>query len=66
MYDIIRCFKWFKICNFIHSNSVHSVGYNKYKIAGFHGNINKINFLLLYEATFIGKWLEKFRQTMKV
>jgi len=35
------------------------------QIVGFHRNINEINFLLLYEATLFGKWLQTFRQTVR-
>jgi hypothetical protein len=33
---------------------------------GFHSGINKLNFLPLYEATWLGKWLQTFQQTVRV
>ena len=33
---------------------------------GLHSGINKLNFLLLYEVTLLGKWLQTFRQTVRV
>jgi hypothetical protein len=33
---------------------------------GFHSGINNRNFLLLYEATLLDKWLQTFRQTVRV
>ena len=33
---------------------------------GFHSGINNLTFLLLYEATLLGKWLQTFRQTVCV
>jgi len=32
----------------------------------FHSGINKLSFLMLYEATLLGKWLQTFRQTVRV
>jgi len=32
----------------------------------FHSGINKINFLLLYKATLLDKWLQTFQQTVRV
>jgi hypothetical protein len=31
---------------------------------GFHSGMNKLTFLLLYETTLLGKWLQTFRQTV--
>ena len=33
---------------------------------GVHSDINNLTFLLLYEATLLGKWLQTFRQTLRV
>ena len=33
---------------------------------GFHSGINNLTFLLLYEATLLGKWLRTFRQMVMV
>jgi len=33
---------------------------------GFHSGINNLTFLLLYESTLLGKWLQTFRQTVRV
>ena len=33
---------------------------------GFHSGINNLTFLLLYEATLLGKWLRTFRQMVRV
>jgi hypothetical protein len=33
---------------------------------GFHSDINNLNFILLYEATLLGKWLQTFRHTDRV
>jgi hypothetical protein len=33
---------------------------------GFHTVINIPTFLLLHEATLLGKWLQTFRQTVRV
>ena len=32
----------------------------------FHSGINNLTFLLLYEATLLGKWLRTFRQMVRV
>ena len=32
----------------------------------FHSGTNNITFLLLYEARLLGKWLQTFRQTVRV
>jgi hypothetical protein len=32
----------------------------------FHSGINNLTFLLLYEATLMDKWLQTFRQTVRV
>jgi len=37
-----------------------------HEFLGFHSGINNLNFLLLYEATLLGKWLQTFRQTVRV
>jgi uncharacterized membrane protein YbaN (DUF454 family) len=37
-----------------------------HKFACFHSSINNLTFLLLYEATLLGKWLQTFRQTVSV
>ena len=36
------------------------------ELAGFHSGINNLIFLLLHEATLLGKWLQTFRQTVRV
>jgi hypothetical protein len=36
------------------------------QFVGFHSGINNPTFLLLYEATLLGKWLQTFRQTVRV
>jgi hypothetical protein len=36
------------------------------EFVGVHSGISKLNFLLLYEATLLGKWLQTFRQTVRV
>jgi len=36
------------------------------EFVGFHSGINNLTFLLLYEATLLGKWLQTFRQTVCV
>ena len=33
------------------------------EFVGFHSGINDLTFLLLYESTLLGKWLQTFRQT---
>ena len=33
---------------------------------GFHSGINNLTIFLLYEAMLLGKWLQTFRQTVKV
>jgi len=35
------------------------------EVLGFHSCINELNFLLLYEATLLGEWLQTFRQTVR-
>jgi len=35
------------------------------EFVGFHSGINKLIFLLLYEATLMGKWLLIFRLTVR-
>jgi len=35
-------------------------------LLGFHSGINNLTFLLLYEATLLGKWLRTFRQMVWV
>jgi hypothetical protein len=37
-----------------------------HEILGFHSGINNLTFLLLCEATLLGKWLQMFRQTVRV
>jgi SpoVK/Ycf46/Vps4 family AAA+-type ATPase len=32
----------------------------------FHSSTNNLNFLLLHEATLLGKWLQTFRQNVRV
>jgi hypothetical protein len=34
------------------------------QVVTFHSGINKPNTLFLYEATLLGKWLQRFRQTV--
>jgi len=36
------------------------------EFVGFHSGINNLNFLLLHEATLLGKWLQTFRQTVGI
>jgi hypothetical protein len=36
------------------------------ELLGFRSGINNLTFLLLYEATWLGKWLQTFRQTVRV
>jgi hypothetical protein len=36
------------------------------EFVGFRSGINKLTFLLLYEATLLGKWLQTFRQAIRV
>jgi hypothetical protein len=36
------------------------------EFVGFHCGINNLNFLLLYEVTLLGKWIQTFRQTVRV
>jgi len=36
------------------------------EFVGFHSGINNVSFLLLHETTLLGKWLQTFRQTVRV
>ena len=36
------------------------------EFVGFHSGINNLTFLLLHEATLLGKWLQTFRQTVQI
>ena len=36
------------------------------EFVGFHSCINSLTFLPLYEAMFLGKWLQTVRQTVRV
>jgi hypothetical protein len=36
------------------------------EMVDFHSGENKLNFLLLHEDTLLVKWLQTFRQTMKM
>jgi hypothetical protein len=37
-----------------------------HEILGFHSDINNQNILVLYEAMLLGKWLQTFRQRVRV